>query len=729
MPGRSQVGGLDVLSKADKSALDWVSEQLGSARIQRLFILVAGLSETKWEAEDLHQFLSHQAELARSCKSIIRGNGGRLAQSALTGAIGYWPCLSIEQWSSADLAAKQILKSSCPEAGVSVCLTAGMVLSTPIEILDEVHQQLSGPLIHKALCRRLSTPAGRVQRTAKFENFASEWEIEDRPGTLESQAIGSDHTKKRKTAAYLASRASTSGPVQHSAALDRTLLQLDVLVVIVEAASVLGYGFRLNELAFVLGMCPRALQPLLDLHVIQRFLKRGTMPGGAVEYRFDDPQLCDAAYSRLPSQIIERLHRRAADVMARRQEKYALRPHEFQEIADHCERSGDKLRASDWRLQAGQEAIRRGLNCLAISYLESAVNGPGNALQRSKHPVHSRASHLLACQVATLEGYASRHPHLTDLRSSALGLARCSGRAEKRFNLLWVATKYQLTAGDICQARRMSRHLLWTAREAGDKYQLLAHILAGEAELLGGRLLASCFHFTRAIGLYRSTEHEGLRFDYNADPLALALIYRAWARAALGQGTAALEDAQLALRQARRIDHAFTRTSTTAVLALVHEILNKQVEATIYAMTTVTLANQNHYSYWRAWSEVIQAGLKITNQPAATLQEIVPASQAYRALGARQLLGYVYRKSASASLHIEDIDSATEFALKGIRHCQLTGMAIDLAELHLLTAQCYSRRQHQRAMALHLERALAYARSMRMTPMVERITQATRQLH
>ena len=162
MPGRSQVGDLDVLSDADKSALDWVSKQLGSARIQRLIILVAGLSDPKWEADDLHEFMRRQAKLACACQSTIRANGGKLAQSALTGAIGYWPCLNIERWKSANRAARQILKSSGPDAGVSVCLTVGTVLSTPIEILDEVRQQLTGPLIHEALCQRLSTPVGRV---------------------------------------------------------------------------------------------------------------------------------------------------------------------------------------------------------------------------------------------------------------------------------------------------------------------------------------------------------------------------------------------------------------------------------------------------------------------------------------------------------------------------------------------------------------------------------------
>ena len=64
IPGGSQISDRDILSDADKSALDWVSKQLGSARIQRLIILVSGFSDTRWEADDLHEFISSQAKLA-----------------------------------------------------------------------------------------------------------------------------------------------------------------------------------------------------------------------------------------------------------------------------------------------------------------------------------------------------------------------------------------------------------------------------------------------------------------------------------------------------------------------------------------------------------------------------------------------------------------------------------------------------------------------------------------
>ena len=79
MPGRSEISDNDILSDADKSALDWVSKQLGSARIQRLIILVSGLSDTRWQADNLHGFMSSQAKLACACRSTIRANGGELA--------------------------------------------------------------------------------------------------------------------------------------------------------------------------------------------------------------------------------------------------------------------------------------------------------------------------------------------------------------------------------------------------------------------------------------------------------------------------------------------------------------------------------------------------------------------------------------------------------------------------------------------------------------------------
>ena len=241
----------------------------------------------------------------------------------------------------------------------------------------------------------------------------------------------------------------------------------------------MGPRFQLHELALVLDMCPAAVQSLCDHQLIRQSLGCRVKPGGNVEYSFNDPRLCGAAYSRLPAPVTERLHRRAVNVIANRQTASELTPFDCQEIADHCERSGDQLRAANWWLQAGQEAIQKGLNELAISCLESAVVEPCHTMTRSGKCVPYRVSHLLACQVATVEGYASSHPHLAFLKFSTSALTRSSGRTEERFDLLWAAAKYQLTAGNIYKARRTVRHLLWIALESSDKYQILAHKLAG----------------------------------------------------------------------------------------------------------------------------------------------------------------------------------------------------------------------------------------------------------
>ena len=206
-------------------------------------------------------------------------------------------------------------------------------------------------------------------------------------------------------------------------------------------------------------------------------------------------------------------------------------------------------------------------------------------------------------------------------------------------------------------------------------------------------------------------------------------MYRAWARIALGQRTVALTYANMSLRQARLIDHALTQTRIIAVSGLVPEILYKQAEATIYAMISVAVANQDPYLCWRAWSKVIHAGLKLKRQPATTSQDIISAGQAYRALGASQPLGYVYRKSASATLHVEEIDNEIEYAQRGSRHCQRADIAIDFAKLRLSVADFYGRRQHRRARARHLVRALANGKGMRMKSLTERVTQAMHRLH
>ncbi len=453
------------------------------------------------------------------------------------------------------------------------------------------------------------------------------------------------------------------------------------LTPLAKAASVLGDEIDAALLASILNMDPAQLQP---------HLTRWALDGGIIQtthhYRFTQTHIRLAAYAKVPPELRQTLHSRAADALSRRSGPISVATAE--QIANHLECAAQPQAAFSWWMTAAEYAGRDEQPVVAAGYLERAI------AVSAAHPSHiAPEDELSALQslgplLAQSKGSGSVEVARVYERCLEIadGLQRTS--SPSAFDVLWGLNACILVQGRIETASELSGRLVRAAQQAGDETQvLLATRLKALVHLLAGNLSAALIDFEIVKELSETGDHANLRFRYASDQRAVSRSHQAWAEAISGATVASERSHKQALHFAEELQHPHTSAHVMCVLAARAQTIDDRMAAAPLANAGRTIARLHRFPYWEAWADLILGWHDATRDTHQAIARIDNAIEAYQRTGAGQALPYAHLLRASVAHAAGWANMAVASADAGLAHTDAYGVALFRAELLLIKAK------------------------------------------
>jgi class 3 adenylate cyclase len=325
---------------------------------------------------------------------------------------------------------------------------------------------------------------------------------------------------------------------------------------IAQIGAVLGREFSYQLIEPVAQRDPRELEAALDhLGGAGLLFCRGTPPHSS--YLFKHALVQDAAYDMLLRARRQELHARVAAVLEQDFADIVERRPEL--LAHHLTAAGDRERAVDQWLKAGQHAAARSAHLEAISHFErglSALSTLAEGSARDGREIELQLARGLS--VFTAEGFMASE--------AAQAYARAGELAEQRddpqqlFMAVYGLWQSANGAGNIFDCRRLSSRLQQlTAANGNDELRLQAHHSAWATCLFSGEPMAAREHSEVGRGLYDPERHRFLHQFYGGhDPGMCACTFGAQAEWLLGYPEKGSALGSEALALAERIAHPFS---------------------------------------------------------------------------------------------------------------------------------------------------------------------------
>jgi class 3 adenylate cyclase len=460
---------------------------------------------------------------------------------------------------------------------------------------------------------------------------------------------------------------------------------LGALKPLAQAAAVLGGEFEAKHLSVMLDIESAKLAPALDALVELGFLTQRNRKTRGRAYRFAHTLLRDAAYASLLKSRRRQLHRRAAEAVI---EEPAIAEQRPEIVAGHFSEGGDPERAFLWWRKAGEAAARISAARAAAGHFRRALalghDGSPAAGQKDRADV----LRTLAMQLAALKGNGD--PEVVSALQQSLALTPPDHEA--RFDALWALHACHLVRGEIDRALAIGESLMSQARrDAPDHRRMRVHRVQGLAKLLAGRLPEAFSHYRLSLDLYDEERHGPLRFHHASDQGAIGYAQLAWGEAIADDRMRSIAHARAALALAARLQHPHTSAHVACVLAARAQALGDRRSASALAFAGRSLGERYEFPYWVSWGELILGWAEGHSNPAAALDRIENAIEAYQRTGARQALPYGLLLLAETAIVAEKCQQALQAALHGWHLAHHHGLALYGAEL--LRVQALARRR------------------------------------
>ena len=304
----------------------------------------------------------------------------------------------------------------------------------------------------------------------------------------------------QQTKPHAPMRGDQAVPDKLTARSDAELAKVGRVGRLAAVAAVVGMEVRLNELSSLLSIEPTRLAGLmanLCEHGIFRLI-----PGryGQQIYRFTDPAIRAAAYSRLPISVRKNCHSLFARALAEQDDRHGRTAEHYEAIASHLAQADRHEEAAAWWQRAAQAAVVSGNSRLAIPLLQNACDagctaGPNNHRRRAVARKPRLQPSKENGSPAVLELYRSCLPRRQETIANQSRLV---------FDAKWGLMTYHLTHGDLPIAINLGHDLLALAYAGNsDAGLVLAHRLIGLTRLLAGHIDSAHFHLSCAIRHYR----------------------------------------------------------------------------------------------------------------------------------------------------------------------------------------------------------------------------------
>ncbi len=337
---------------------------------------------------------------------------------------------------------------------------------------------------------------------------------------------------------------------------DSLMARLDRLGAVKEVAqtaSVIGREFGFDLLATVSPLSVAALHDALNQLVDAELVFRRTRSQEKA-YIFKHALVRDAAYQSLLKSTRRQLHRHIAEALESRFPETAEAQPEL--LANHFTEAGDAMAAVRYWLQAGRIAAKRAANQEAIGHLTaglSVLSELPESTARSRHELDFRLE--LCGPYLTTKGWGGEET--AETYSRARELCTLLGETEQLPPVLYGEYMRELSSGRLRAAQETAAELLKFGEQHHDSDAILqGHRIVGWCALYLGEFSHSQAHIDKALRLYNSERHGGLKLRYAHDTRVATLGALAILQCIFGHLDQAGTTMKAAIDFARSIDHA-----------------------------------------------------------------------------------------------------------------------------------------------------------------------------
>lgn len=440
--------------------------------------------------------------------------------------------------------------------------------------------------------------------------------------------------------------------------LDLLTMRLDHLGAAKETAqwaSVLGREFSYSILRACLPYDEQRLQRDLA-HLIESELIapiKHAQPHNRAQdlYAFKHALMQEAAYASMLKPTRQNCHKRIAETLETRFEKYAeIQP---EVLAGHYSNAGQQSKAIDFWLLAGERAISQGATQEARAFFDHALDG----INPLDHERHWRA---LGGREQVLDTRGERAAQEADL-TALLELAEVFDDDTRRSQVYLRQTAYVATLGDFRATLPLADAARLAARRAGN-LNLESRALAYKAQTL---------IFLREMDSAREAVDEALSQLQNLDDHSeQALVLTVAAQYSMETGDL-VRSVQLQVQSAEAAQQAGKRVleiTIRANLGLIFATLGLYAQAQTVLETALATADalgdrrlqasaRRHLGYVHGSSDNITLAVQMEQQ---ALEEMTGTNDAYGEAACLAYLGYFLEASGQLVLAAEHLIRAQE---------------------------------------------------------------------
>jgi class 3 adenylate cyclase/predicted ATPase len=429
------------------------------------------------------------------------------------------------------------------------------------------------------------------------------------------------------------------------------------------------------------------LEPALDRLVAAGLLFRQGVPPHA-SYLFKHALVQDAAYGTLLREPRRALHARIADSLESEFAEIAENQPEL--LARHCTEAGLIEKAAQLWSKAGQRSLGRSALVEAAEQLARALDQiatlPGTpALRRDE----------IKLQVALITPLIHVKGHRAPETAAAIERARLlMEQAEARgeppedplllFSVLYGLWAAMFIAFNGPAALELATQILAMAEKTGATVPLLmGHRIMANTLLNMGNLREGLAHNDRALPLYDPRSRRELATRFGQDPRVTILVWRAWARWALGYPEAALRDAEQALTEAHEFGQAATLMYALTFASFLYYRCGKWATGNAVVDELIGLAEEKNAAYWKNIARMVSGdGLAMTGKASETVSVLGSALAAYQAPGATFCVPFYLSHLASAHAELGQLDDAWSHIGKAVTMVETTQERFAEAEIY-----------------------------------------------
>ena len=366
------------------------------------------------------------------------------------------------------------------------------------------------------------------------------------------------------------------------------------------------------------------IQKLIDADVISA---KGN--GDNQVYEYKHALLRDAIIRSLLRDKRKELHSVVCDTLA---EKFPDRLVQEPEVmAYHLSEGGRARESVDYWQQAGLEALANFANVDAISYFSSALDQLDSIEDSSEKTSLSLSLTVLkATPLMVTKGWGAK-----EVRSCYLIARDLLDQVENRvspelFPTLVGLASYFIVTADWAEAERLTSQNVELAEQIGDKELLfeaeservVVHAYSGDPD----KAISS---LANALNCYEPEKCKDHLPHYGRNGIVVAYTANALNLWALGKVDTAVDNAKMAMKEARRNFHPFSVAWSYSPITLVYLLREQPEHAERLIDEFCVFAEQHGFPYWlgqglvcRGWKETFSGNLEAAERDLKTGLEI-----------------------------------------------------------------------------------------------------------